>query len=268
MLGRFGSGYVFSSRFTSSDDATQDFCKLWGLDERKATLNKIRFRVGRNRRAWVKNCVSIGLSSCFLEPLESTGLYFIYASIFQLAKHFPDRHFDPVLIDRFNWEIEQMFDDSRDFIQAHYVISPREDTPFWKANKHDLTVSDSIKDKMATYAAGLAVNLSPSDEGDYYSNFESEFRNFWTNERYYCIFAGLGFVPKRTLPAVMYKPESRRSAEPHFTQVRQQQSELVRTLPSMYQYLRQLHGKETRPRVVPVPSLLRGAEGMAVAAGE
>jgi len=45
--------------------------------------------VGRNRRSWVKNCVSIGLSSCFLEPLESSGIYFITAAIYQLAKHFP-----------------------------------------------------------------------------------------------------------------------------------------------------------------------------------
>src|SRR5205823_13147675 len=117
MLRRFGSGYVYSSRFATVDEASRDFCKLWKLDERKVELNKIRFRVGRNRRAWVKNCVGIGLSSCFLEPLESTGIYFIYAAIYQLAKHFPDRRFDPVLSDRFNREIETMFDDPRDFIQ-------------------------------------------------------------------------------------------------------------------------------------------------------
>ncbi len=46
--------------------------------------------------------MSIGLSSCFLEPLESTGIYFIYASIYQLAKHFPDKEFDPALIRHFN----------------------------------------------------------------------------------------------------------------------------------------------------------------------
>src|SRR5262249_45131950 len=58
MLTRFGTGYVFSSKFTSRDQATEDFCRLWGLDPERATLNQISFRVGRNRRAWVKNCVS------------------------------------------------------------------------------------------------------------------------------------------------------------------------------------------------------------------
>src|SRR5262249_57948293 len=68
---------------------------------------------GRNRRAWVKNCVSIGLASCFLEPLESSGIYFIYAALYQLVKHFPNRNFDPILLDRFNAEIATMFDDTR-----------------------------------------------------------------------------------------------------------------------------------------------------------
>src|SRR6185295_3905 len=76
MLGRFGTGYVFSSKFTARDEATDEFVKLRSLDPNKVRLNQISFRTGRNRRAWVKNCVSIGLSSCFVEPLESTGIYF------------------------------------------------------------------------------------------------------------------------------------------------------------------------------------------------
>ncbi len=243
MLGRFGTGYVFCSRFATMDEAAHDFCRLWNLDEGRADLNKIRFRVGRNRRAWVKNCVSIGLSSCFVEPLESTGIYFIYASVFQLAKHFPDRHFDPTLIDRFNREIETMFDDSRDFIQAHYALTPREDTPFWRANKHELTLSDNFREKLAIYKAGLPVNMPITDEKNYYGNFEAEFRNFWTNGSYYCIFAGLGVVPERPLPALLYKAESCRQADPLFAEVKREQAELVRTLPTTYEYLRKLHGK-------------------------
>jgi len=136
MLTRFGTGYVYSSKFISQDEATHEFMKLWNLNG-DTKLNQIRFRVGRNRRAWVKNCVSIGLSSCFLEPLESTGIYFIYAAIYQLVRHFPDQAFDQGLVDGFNREIAGMFDDSRDFIQAHYLSTPRQDTPFWKANKYD-----------------------------------------------------------------------------------------------------------------------------------
>ncbi len=241
MLGRFGTGYVYSSRHASVDEAAHDFCKLWNLDPDTTPLNKIRFRVGRNRRAWVKNCVSIGLSSCFLEPLESTGIYFIYAANFFLSKYFPDKSFDPVLIDRFNTEIETMFDDCRDFIQAHYVVSPRTDTAFWRANKEDLTISDNIKDKMATYKAGLPVNMPSSDEGAYYGNFESEFRNFWTNGSYYSIFGGLGLLPNKPMPALLHRKDSQVRAAPLFAEVKRQQHELLATLPTTYQYLKQLH---------------------------
>lgn len=241
MLGRFGSGYVYSSRHTTMDEAARDFCELWNVDENAVRLNRIRFRVGRNRRAWVKNCVGIGLSSCFLEPLESTGLYFIYASIYQLVKHFPDRSFDPLLLDRFNREVEFMFDDCRDFVQAHYVVSPRRDTPFWLANRHELRLSDNFKEKRDTYESGLPLSVPTTSPEAYYGHFELEFRNFWTNHSYYCIFSGLGCYPKQTLPLLGYKPESCEKAELLFADIAARQSELVRSMPSMRDWLRHLH---------------------------
>jgi tryptophan halogenase len=244
MAKRFGTGYVYSSQFSTQDEATEEFCRLWNLDPDKATLNQIRFRVGRNRRAWVKNCVGIGLSSCFVEPLESTGIYFIYAALYQLVKHFPDRSFDQILIDRFNREVETMFDDTRDFIQAHYYFSPRTDTPFWRANK-ELHLADQITEKVAMYRAGMAINLPTADDDErYYHNFEEEFRNFWSNSNYFCIFAGLGLMPDHPAPLLAHRPESVHSAEEIFEQVRERQRDLVQTLPTTYEFLcqRQLHG--------------------------
>jgi tryptophan halogenase len=243
MLTRHGTGYVYSSKFTSQDEATEDFCKLWNLDPNTVNLNKIRFRVGRNRRSWVKNCVGVGLSSLFLEPLESTGIYFITAAVYQLVRHFPDKRFDKILQDRFNWEIETMFDDTRDFIQAHFYFAKRNDTPFWRAQK-DLRLADGIKEKIAMYRAGMPINQPASDEPTYYDNFEVEFRNFWTNGSYYCIFAGLGFIPEHPLPLLAYKPESVKKAEALFARVKQQQQEMRETLPTNYEFLRHLHGKD------------------------
>ena len=246
MLGRFGSGYVYSSQFCSEDKAVQDFCRLWGLDPDKAHLNRIRFRVGRNRRTWVNNCVGIGLSSFFLEPLESTGIYFIYASVYQLAKHFPDKTFNPVLRDRFNREVEAMFDDTRDFIQSHFLVSPRVDTPFWKANK-DLYITDNLREKLETYRSGLPINQPFTDENTYYGNFDAEFRNFWTNGSYYCIYAGLGHLPEQPLPALLHKPSSVAAAEGVFAEVKQRQRLLCETLPTTYDFLRVLHHGDRPP---------------------
>jgi hypothetical protein len=243
MLGRFGTGYVYSSRFASQDEATEEFCRMWGLDPAQQPLNHIRFRVGRNRQAWVRNCVSVGLSSCFLEPLESTGIYFICASLYQLAKHFPDKRFDPILSKRFNTEIETMFDDSRDFIQAHFSFAPRDDTPFWRACK-ELALADSFAEKVEMYKAGLPVEMPITDESNYYGNFEAEFRNFWSNANYYCIFAGLDFLPEHPLPALAHRPEAVDGAQAVFAGIKRRQSELVRTLPSTYQYLRHMYEED------------------------
>ncbi|MGV9295069.1 MULTISPECIES: tryptophan halogenase family protein [Amycolatopsis] len=242
MLGRFGSGYVYSSRFATQDEATEEYCRMWGLDPENTPLNHVKFRVGRNRRAWVRNCVGIGLSSCFLEPLESTGIYFTYAALYQLVKHFPDKNFEPVLAKRFNAEIESMFDDTRDFIQGHFSFAPRNDTPFWRACK-ELELADDFKEKVAMYKAGLPVNTPITDESNYYGNFEAEFRNFWSNANYYCVFTGLDNLPEHALPSLAYRPEAIETAEAVFADLKRQSAELVDTLPSTYEYLRQLHGK-------------------------
>jgi tryptophan 7-halogenase len=243
MLTRFGTGYVYSSKFTTQDDATEEFLKLWKLN-RNTNLNHIRFRVGRNRQAWVKNCVAIGLSSCFLEPLESTGIYFIYAAIYHLVRHFPDRSFDQALIDGFNREIAAMFDDSRDFIQAHYLSTLRQDTPFWVANRHELKLSDNVKEKLESYDAGLPVNMPYVDEDTYYRKFEAEFKNYWTNGSYYCILAGLGREPRHTLPLLAYRSDKQEKAELLFANIRSRAAEATRRTPTNYEFLRRLHRNE------------------------
>jgi tryptophan halogenase len=243
MRGRFGSGYVYSSQFTTREQASQEFRELWGLPD-GYPLNQIKFRTGRNRRSWVRNCVGIGLSSCFLEPLESSGIYFIYAAIYQLVKHFPDRKFDPRLADRFNASIAAMFDDSRDFIQCHYFLTKRNDTEFWRANQHALKKSDSILEKLETYRAGLPVSTVVSDSGvaHYYNDFDYEFRNFWPNSSYYCILVGMGLLPERVFPLVEHRPAAVEKAERIFVDLRRRADHLLETLPSTYEYLNILNG--------------------------
>jgi len=246
LLGRFGSGYVYSSRFATREEATSEFRSLWGLREDQP-LNQIKFKVGRNARSWVKNCVSVGLSSCFLEPLESTGIYFIYAALHQLVKHFPDRSFDPRRIDRFNQEIVYMYDDCRDFVQAHYFTTSREDTPFWKANKYDLLISSAIQDKIERYKAGLSLGTAPMGDDQYYSSFDYEFRNFWLDSNYYCVLSGMGMLPDRGIPILESRPESRQRAERMFQNIKTEAARLEATLPSNYDYLCALQGRNFAP---------------------
>jgi tryptophan halogenase len=134
-----------------------------------------------------------------------------------------------------------MFDDSRDFIQAHYLSTPRQDTPFWKANKYDLVLSDNIKQKLESYDAGLPINMPYVDEDTYYGQFEVEFKNYWTNGSYYCILAGLGREPRRTLPLLDYRSDKRVKAEQLFAKIKSRAAEARMKTPTNYEFLRRLH---------------------------
>jgi len=241
MRGRFGSGYVFSSKFCSRDEATRDFQQLWKLDENHQ-LNQIKFDVGRTCRFWVKNCVGIGTSSCFLEPLESTGIYFIYAAIYQLVKHFPSKEFEPQLRDQFNAKIASMYDECRDFVQMHYFTTSREDTKFWKANRYELRIEDSIKDKIELYKAGLPVGSIVSNSAEYYNLFDFELDNFWANANYYCVLTGMGIYPNQVPHLLSVQSESINKAEVIFEEIKLKVSLLSQQLPSTYQTLNILHG--------------------------
>ncbi|MEU1350910.1 tryptophan halogenase family protein [Streptomyces sp. NPDC005795] len=241
MPGRFSTGYVYSSRFTTPQEATGELCELWGLDPATTDFEHVTYRVGRTERAWVNNVVSIGRSAGFLEPLESTGIRFVTAALHLLAEHFPDRTFNPALVDRFNHEVAAIFDDARDFAQTHFHCAPRDDTPFWRANT-ELPLPKSVREKIATYRAGLPVGSPHTDESLYYGNFDAEVRNLSTNGGYYCVFAGLGLLPDAPLPSLAHRPESVAGAEPLFEAVKRQQQNLLDTLPSAYDYLRRLHG--------------------------
>jgi hypothetical protein len=86
------------------------------------------------------------------------------------------------------------------------------------------------------------VNMPLTDESTYYGNFDAEFRNFWNNSNYYCIFAGLDVLPDHALPSLAARPDLVERAEPVFADIKRKQRELARTLPTNYEYLRQLHG--------------------------
>jgi tryptophan halogenase len=87
---RDGTGYVYSDAFCSPDEAERTLREFAAPGRDDLEANHIQMRIGRNRRSWVGNCVAIGLSSAFVEPLESTGIFFIQHGIEQLVKHFPD----------------------------------------------------------------------------------------------------------------------------------------------------------------------------------
>jgi tryptophan halogenase len=105
-------------------------------------------RVGRNRNSWVANCISIGLSSGFIEPLESTGIYFIEAAVKLLFDNFPTKSAEPPLRDNFNQNLNRLYEEIRDFIVLHYCLTQRDDTPFWRANLNHAAIPDTLAERL------------------------------------------------------------------------------------------------------------------------
>ncbi|MCX7301334.1 MAG: tryptophan 7-halogenase [Rhodobacterales bacterium] len=137
--GRYGAGYVYSDLHTTPDQAKAEVETKLGYEI--FPRNDIRIEAGRLRDAWIGNCVAVGLSSSFLEPLEATSIHGTIVQMMMLSAWMgtPDGR------DRYNAATGQQVDDFRDFIRLHYVTE-RRDTPFWRdvAESHPQVVRDRL----------------------------------------------------------------------------------------------------------------------------
>lgn len=148
---RIGNGHVYSSAHISDDEAAAVLmANLDGKPLRDPM--KIRFAPGKRHRAWEKNVVAIGLSSGFLEPLESTSIHLIQTAIFRLIALFPGQGFNAADIAEYNRQADFEYCDVRDFIVAHYKVTNREDTPFWAYLKN-MPVPDSLAERLELFRA-------------------------------------------------------------------------------------------------------------------
>lgn len=152
---RTGNGYVFCDAFIREDEAVRR------LGERldgaaMADAKVLKFTAGRRRKSWIGNVLAIGLSSGFLEPLESTSIHLVQSGLARLLALFPDQGFDPLLAAEFNRQTEQEYACIRDFLVLHYKATQREDTPFW-ASRKAMEVPESLAERMALFASSGRV---------------------------------------------------------------------------------------------------------------
>ena len=128
---RVGNGMVYCSRYISDEDARETL--LANIEGELLTEPRvIKFRPGQRLKQWSKNCVAIGLSSGFLEPLESTSIHLIQRSAIRLMRLFPHNKIEQTDIDEFNKQSRFDIETIRDFIILHYCVTNRKDTPFWR----------------------------------------------------------------------------------------------------------------------------------------
>jgi tryptophan halogenase len=146
---RVGNGLVYSSAHQSEDEArAQLLSHLEGEPLTEPRL--IRYVTGRRRKTWDKNVVAIGLSSGFLEPLESTSIHLIQIGAMRLIQLFPFGGDFEALAKRYNQRLRYDFEHVRDFIILHYKLTRRDDTPFWRSCR-DMDIPDSLAERIALF---------------------------------------------------------------------------------------------------------------------
>ncbi|HEX7986707.1 MAG TPA: tryptophan halogenase family protein [Duganella sp.] len=216
---RTGNGHVYCDGFTSDAEASRVL--LDGLDA--AALGEprqLRFTTGRRRKTWVKNCVAIGLSSGFLEPLESTSINFIENAVGWLIENFPDRDFRPELADEFNRLVSARYEHVRDFIILHYKVTNRSDSEFWRYCAN-MPIPDRLRHQIDVFRETGRVVIY-------------EDKAFMVPS-HVSMLMGLGVMPKAYDPLVDLV--DLRTLQAHFAKVRDSITRTVDAMPDHAQYI-------------------------------
>jgi tryptophan halogenase len=152
---RIGNGHVYSSAFMGDDEATRIL--LSHLDGKPlADPRPVRFVTGRRQRFWVGNCVAVGLSSGFLEPLESTSIHLIQTALARLVSFFPHAGFDAPDIAEYNDQTQFEYERIRDFLVLHYKATQRSDSAFWN-HCRTMPVPATLQRKMDLFCSNGRV---------------------------------------------------------------------------------------------------------------
>ena len=174
---RIGTGYVFSSAHRTDEEAKAEFLAHLGPEGEGAEPRVIPMRIGRTQETWVKNCVAVGLSSGFIEPLESTAIHTIDMTVRWLATYFPRRDFAEPLRARFNKLTTSLYDEILDFIVLHYALGNRTDDPYW-IDARAMELPDSLATNLDLWKRNLP------------SHYDVEFDSFFDASIYQTVLLG------------------------------------------------------------------------------
>jgi tryptophan halogenase len=146
---RTGNGFVYSQNYCADQQALDTL--MSNIDDKTLTEPRtLRFTTGKTEKFWYKNCLAVGLSSGFLEPLESTGIHLIMKGILNFVKMLPDQRLEEISQREYNRLMDVEYECIRDFIVLHYCTSQRSDSAFWRMWQH-VQIPDSLAYKMALF---------------------------------------------------------------------------------------------------------------------
>ncbi len=145
LIDRRGLGYVYSSKYTSHERAEDVFRSYVGDAAEKLNARKINMKVGYREKYFHKNCVAIGLSAAFIEPLEASAIFLVEAAANMLRDQFPATRAEMELVEeKFNQSFHFRWKKSIDFIKLHYMLSKRTDSQYWIDSRLKKNCSQSL----------------------------------------------------------------------------------------------------------------------------
>lgn len=186
LTNRFGNGYVYSADYITPDQAETELRQHLGLLESDVPARHLQMKVGRAEKHWEKNCVAIGLSQGFIEPLEATALALSFETIVRFMKHYENGFYTNKYENDFNREINEKFDGIRDYIVCHYKVNQRKDTDYWHDNAVNNNLSENLKKTLYLWRS------SPNFAKDMHMH---NLVGSYQSKSWACLFAGYGFFP-------------------------------------------------------------------------
>jgi len=205
---RRGIGHVYSSGHSSEDDAmktVRDYVQRTtsGINVDDLTFRPITFEPGYRRELWVNNCVAVGLSAGFVEPLEASALALIEQAAAIIGQQFPaNREIMSVVARRFNHRMSYHWERLIEFLKLHYVLSRRTDSRYWHDCREPETCPPGLRDKLAIW------EQQPPWHDD-----SPRVDELFPSASYQYVLFGMGFVPSHSYPPGVNPERDRKRAE-------------------------------------------------------
>lgn len=182
LTNRYGNGYVYSRDYLSEEQAEIELRQHLGLESSPVEARHLTMKVGRVEKHWARNCLAVGLSQGFIEPLEATALALTYGTVSQFLASFNKGE----SVNAFNAKINGKFEGVRDYIVCHYKVNQRRDTDYWRDNARNKNLSENLQRIL------YAWHNSETFAEDLY---QQKLMGSYQPKSWACLLAGYGIFP-------------------------------------------------------------------------
>lgn len=186
LTSRFGNGYVYSSDHISTDQAEHEFRAFLGQLDNPENCRHLKMKVGQLKQHWAHNCLGLGLSQGFIEPLEATALHLVQVAIEYFIQQFEQGDFSAKHRGNYNDFMSERFERVRDYIVAHYKMNTRNDTDYWRANRDNPNISKSLSQLLSVWfdREDLSAEIARQKIDSHFDDVS-----------WHCLLAGYGAFP-------------------------------------------------------------------------